>query len=131
MKAHTADAIRQMSEAFTHELPDALFLLVPGLALALSLLYHGGNHYYAEHLVFALHFQAFSFAALTIGLIRIPLLDGLVFVSILTYLYLALCRVYGEGRAVTVGKTAFIVVGYGVSMAIIMAAVGFVVFLFA
>lgn len=131
LKDHKGEAANQISESFRHYLPDALFLLVPGLALALSVLYFGSHRYYAEHLVFALHFQAFSFAALTIGLIPIPLLDTLTGVAIIAYLFLALRTVYGQGIAVTTGKLVVLIACYGVSLAMIMGVVGATAFFFA
>lgn len=129
-KSHQTEAVRQISDAFQSHLPDALFLLVPGLALALLLLYHGSGRYYGEHLVFALHFQAFSFAALTVGLLPVPLLDTLTGIAIVVYLFMALRTVYGQGTAVTAGKLGVIIVGYGVSLMIIMSAVALTAFLF-
>jgi hypothetical protein len=131
MRSHRAEASAHISEAFQHDLPDALFLLVPGLAFALWVLFHGEHRYFAEHLVFAMHFQGFAFAALTIGLLPIPFIDAITGLAILVYLFLALRRVYGQGVALTTAKFATIVVGYGISLAVIMGLVGLTVFLFA
>ncbi len=131
MQSHTAEASARVAEAFQHDLPDALFLLVPGLAFALWVLYHGEHRYFAEHLVFAMHFQGFAFAALTIGLLPIPFIDSITGIAILAYLFLALRKVYGQSIALTTGKFAAIVVGYGISLAVIMGAVALTVFLFA
>lgn len=131
LKGHKSEAANQISESFQHELPDALFLLVPGLALALSVLYFGGHRYYAEHLVFALHFQAFSFAALTIGLIPIPFLEAVTGLAIGVYLFLALRRVYGQSALATAGKFVAIVIGYGISLTLVIGVVGFTAFFFA
>jgi hypothetical protein len=129
-RTHQAEATRQISETFHHHLPDALFLLVPGLALALAALYYGSHRYYAEHLVFAMHFQAFSFAALTIALLPIPFLGLVIGVAIVAYLFLSLRAVYGESIAATTGKVAVIALGYGISLTLIMAVVGLTAFLF-
>ena len=131
MQSHRAEASARISEAFQHDLPDALFLLVPGLAFALWVLYRDEHRYFAEHLVFAMHFQGFAFAALTVGLLPIPLLDSITGLAIMAYLFLALRRVYGQGLALTTGKFAAIVVGYGISLALIMGAVAITAFLFA
>ena len=131
MQSHRAEASARISEAFQHDLPDALFLLVPGLAFALWVLFHGENRYFAEHLVFALHFQGFAFAALTIGLLPIPFIDAITSLAILVYLFLALRRVYGQGVALTTAKFATIVLGYCISLAVIMGLVALTVFLFA
>jgi hypothetical protein len=131
MQSHRAEAATRVSEAFQHDLPDALFLLVPGLAFALWILYHSSHLYFAEHLIFALHFQAFSFLALTVGLLPIPFLDTITGVAILVYLFVALRRVYVQSIASTAGRFAAIVMGYGISLAVIMGAVALTVFLFA
>ena len=121
-KAHKTEAVQRIAESFHHKLPDALFLLVPGLALALAMLYNGSGRYYVDHLVFALHFQAFSFAALTIGLIPLPMIGTVTGLAILVYLYLAMRNVYGGSALATVGKATIVVIGYGISLALIMAA---------
>lgn len=130
VRSHQQDAFQQISESFSHELPDALFLLVPGLALALAILYHRSGRFYVEHLVFAFHIQAFSFAALTVGLIPIPFLSTLIGCSIIVYLFLALGNVYGGSRLATIGKACVILVGYGISLTLVMAVVGLGAFLF-
>jgi hypothetical protein len=131
VRTHKTEAKQHISEAFRHDLPDALFLLVPGLALALSMLYYRRHRYYTEHLVFALHFQSFSFAALTVALVPIPMLSTLMGLAIIGYLFVALRTVYGGGIVATAAKLALIVVGYGVSLVAIIVAVGFSAFLFA
>jgi hypothetical protein len=131
MKAHKTEATEHISEVFHHDLPDALFLLVPGLALALSALYYGSHRYYSEHLVFALHFQAFSFAALTIGLLPFAPLGGIIGIAVIVYLFLALRKVYGESIGKTIGKLTVLIIGYGLSLGLILGAVGLTAFLFA
>lgn len=81
--------------------------------------------------MFALHFQAFGFAALTIGLIPIPFLDAITGIAILAYLFLALRTVYRQSIAATTGKFVVIVIGYGISLTAIVAAAGLVALLFA
>ncbi|MDQ6736625.1 MAG: DUF3667 domain-containing protein [Gemmatimonadota bacterium] len=130
LKAHRQEATQHISESFHHELPDALFLLVPGLALALSALYRRSGRFYVEHLVFALHFQAFSFAALTVGLLPVPVLGTVIGLAILAYLFLAMRRVYGGTMLATTGKLTVVVVGYGVALALIMGIVGMIAFMF-
>ncbi len=74
-RANGTEASAQISESFMHHLPDALFLLVPVIAALLGALYYGQHRYFAEHLVFVLHFQAFAFAAMIVSLLPIPQLD--------------------------------------------------------
>lgn len=107
-------------------LPLTLILFVPFLALALKLLYLRGrarHGLYLEHLVFALHYQAALFLALSaawlIGWIaRLPfgpsvfvyLAAGLV--MLVVYLPLALRRFYGQPRRWTAVKTLVLLVLY-------------------
>jgi hypothetical protein len=96
-------------------LPKAMFVFVPVFALLLKLLYRRSGRFYAEHFLFALHFHAFSFLALGLSLV---VLSGsvrpLAQVIILSYLFLALRRVYGQSRVRTVLKAGFLWATYGV-----------------
>lgn len=123
-------AATQLGTEFQRELPDAIFLLVPMLALLLSVVYFGQHRFYAEHLVFALHFQAFVFAALMVAMIPIPLLDVTVWLAGVVYAYLALRTVYGEGKGTTALKLGVLGVGFGVCVVIVMALLAFIVFFF-
>jgi len=120
----------QFGNEFTRELPDAVFLLVPMLALMLSVVYYGQHRYYAEHLVFALHFQAFVFAALIVTLIPIPLLDVAVWLGGIAYGYLALRTVYAEGRGITALKLGVLGAGYALCAVVVMSVLALVVFFF-
>jgi len=52
---------RSVSEAFLHNLPRGMFILLPALALVMKALYRRPRHYYVEHLLFFLHNHAFGF----------------------------------------------------------------------
>lgn len=119
----------QTLESFEHHLPDAVFLLVPMLALMLSVVYFRQHRYYAEHLVFALHMQAFAFAALIASKLPIPLLGVFLFFGGVVYAYVALRTVYGEGKGWTLVKLGVLGAGYGLSLVVIMALLGLFVFL--
>lgn len=130
LRANGTTATKQIGTEFQRELPDAIFLLVPMLALMLSVVYFGQRRYYAEHLVFALHFQAFIFAALIVAMLPIPLIDVAVWLGGIAYAYLALRTVYAEGKGTTILKLGVLGVGYAICAAIIMGLLGFVVFFF-
>lgn len=130
LRLNGKSAAAQIGTEFQRELPDAVFLLVPMVALMLSVVYFGQRRYYAEHLVFALHFQAFVFAALLVAMLPIPLIDVAVWLGGIAYAYLALRTVYGEGRGTTILKLGVLGVGYAICAVIIMALLGFVVFFF-
>lgn len=130
LRANGKTAATQIGAEFQRELPDAVFLLVPMVALMLGVVYFGQRRYYAEHLVFALHFQAFVFAALIVAMLPIPFIDLAVWLGGIAYAYLALRTVYAEGKGTTVLKLGVLGVGYAISAVIIMALLGFIVFFF-
>ena len=130
LRANGTTATKQIGTEFQRELPDAIFLLVPMLALMLSVVYFGQRRYYAEHLVFALHFQAFVFAVLIVAMLPIPFIDLAVWIGGIAYAYLALRTVYAEGKGTTILKLGVLGVGYAICAAIIMGLLGFIVFFF-
>lgn len=102
-------------------LPAALILCLPLLALVLKLLYVRTGTLYADHLVFAVHFQSALFVALAlVWLLTLPLGAGasaaiyaLGLLSMFAlYLPRAQRRVYGQGRWRTAAKTMLLAVGY-------------------
>lgn len=87
-------------------------LMMPALALILKLMYIRRRRYYVEHLVFAFHYHAFAFLAVSIGL----LLDfyvkklgftGLALGATLIYLFLAMRKFYRQGYIKTFFKYSF------------------------
>jgi hypothetical protein len=96
--------VRQFGKAFFSYAPYAMFALMPVFALLLKLLYLGTGRRYGEHLLFALHANAFAFAALTLQIIlpeMVPFVHGALAVWMVIYLPLAMRRVYGGGVMVT------------------------------
>jgi hypothetical protein len=95
-----------MQQAFMHYAPYAIFLLMPVFALYLKLLYLGTGRYYGEHLLFALHSNAFAYFQLMLLVLVGGMLDGfvgfLLALWMVVYLPLAMQRVYG-GRPVVNG----------------------------
>jgi hypothetical protein len=95
-----------MSEAFYHYVPYAVFFMMPVFALYLKVLYLGSGRRFGEHLLFALHANAFAYLAFILwllmpglpgaGLVKFGLWLWLVF-----YLPTAMRRVYGGSRIVT------------------------------
>jgi hypothetical protein len=115
--------------AFLNELldnvPAALFVLLPLMALVLKILYPLSKRYYVEHLLFVVHYHAFVFLVLSLqvlftrlaSLLRLP--DTPVDVTVLAvslyvpvYLYKALRRVYGQGRVFSVLKFWLLALAY-------------------
>jgi Protein of unknown function (DUF3667) len=93
---------RQFVEAIAANLPRAFFLLLPVFALLIRLFYIRQDRLYVDHLIFALHFHAFGFMALSLNALVIRMWDPvsrpLLFVLwmwFFVYLAIALRRVYG------------------------------------
>ena len=84
--------------------PYAIFALMPVFAALLKLLYLGSGRRYGEHLLFALHTNAFAFLVLSLLLVLpdwIPLVGFGLGVWLVFYLPTAMRKVYGGGRALT------------------------------
>jgi hypothetical protein len=85
-----------------------ILLLVPALALFMRLLYVRQPHYFVEHLIFNMHFHAFAFINVSLGM----LLDKIVgtsftplfMMSTIIYLFLAMHKYYGQGYIKTLLK---------------------------
>ena len=94
-------------EALVHNIPRAMFVFLPLLALVMKLLYWRPKRFYVEHLLFLVHNHAFVFLALTImGLLsRIPvvgahlnLLEFAMWLYMIWYIFRAM-RAYYVQRA--------------------------------
>ncbi len=126
---------RGVIEYFFGKMSLALLVMMPFLALILKLLYIRRKHYFVEHLVFNFHFHAFVFSLLLIlGLLQdyvpwwVIVLTGL---GILVYLYLAMRRVYGQGRVKTFIKFGTLLTSYfllSIMFIILTFAVSFLLF---
>lgn len=73
----------------------AMFVLLPGFALWLKLVYWNRRLHYTEHLVFALHVHAFWFLMLALTFADLQLLSFLSMLAVPVYTWFALRRVYG------------------------------------
>ena len=102
-----------LQDAFLRNVPRALFLLLPLLALVMQLLYWRPRHFYVEHLLLLIHNHSAAFVAITAVLVvgAIPglaavegVLAAVVGLYLVWYLYRSLRRVYGQSRGWTLGK---------------------------
>ena len=112
-----------MSEGFIHYAPYAMFCMLPLFALLLKMLYLGRNRNYGEHLVFAMHTNAFAFA-LFFALALTPWTwarTGLV-LWLIAYLPLALYRVYGGNIVATALRWMILLTVYGICLSIAIVA---------
>ena len=114
--------------------PSALFILLPLMALVLKILYPLSKRYYVEHLLFAVHYHAFVFLLLTLQIIvsrlgqRVSLpedvIDVVLFASSLfvpVYLYKAIRRVYEQGHAISLVKFFMLLLAYFLGFGFILA----------
>lgn len=111
--------------ALLDNIPAALLLLLPVMALVLKLLYPLSRRYYVEHLLFIVHFHAFLFLLLTLQVLWARLIGFLGLpgpVSVLpivatsfyvpVYLYRSMREVYGQGRAFSFLKFLVLTIAY-------------------
>lgn len=119
--------------AVLDNVPAALIILLPLMALVLKLLYPLSRRYYVEHLLFFVHFHAFFFLLLTLQILWSRLIALVGFpgvVSVLpivitsfyipVYLYKSMRRVYEQGRMLTVLKFLSLSVTYTIGLTIMM-----------
>ena len=105
--------------------PAALIVLLPLMAFVLKALYPLSKRYYVEHLLFFVHFHAFFFLILTLQVLFMRLATLLHVpepVNVLTivaasiyipvYLFVAMRRVYSQGRFITSLKYIVLIVAY-------------------
>ena len=112
--------------------PTGLFVLLPLMAAILKLLYPLSRRYYAEHLLFVLHYHSFVFLVLIVSEfmerltpmpIPVPLsvVAGIALtIYVPIYLFKSLRRVYGQGKAVTLLKFIPLQLAYLVGVSIIL-----------
>lgn len=116
-------------EALLDNIPVALIVLLPMMALVLKILYPLSRRYFVEHLLFFVHFHAFFFLILTLQVLfaRFMGLFGredsvvdsiasllLVVASLYipVYLYKAMRHVYGQGHVITLFKYLVLLAAY-------------------
>lgn len=134
----SADSGRAFLNQLLDNIPVALFILLPLMALVLKMLFPLSKRFYAEHLLFVLHFHAFFFLILTVEVLitrlaaRLPIPEATANLTILLislyiplYLYKAMRRVYGQGRLITWLKFVLLIFAYVLGFAFIMLTAAF------
>jgi hypothetical protein len=120
-----ADGGKTFGELLLDNIPVALIVLLPLMALVLKGLYPLSRRYFVEHLLFFVHFHAFFFLILTLQIL-FGRLGPLVFIPqplvvlilvaaslyIPVYLYKGMRRVYGQGHLLTAAKYVVLTVTY-------------------
>ena len=124
---------RQFVRNLYDNIPIALIVLLPIMAFVLKLLYPLSRRYYVEHLLFFVHFHAFLFLILTVqiligrlnALLPTPEVIGILIIVaasfyVPVYLFVAMRRVYGQGRLVTAFKYIVLSVSYFAGLTVTM-----------
>ncbi|GGY45526.1 DUF3667 domain-containing protein [Pseudoduganella albidiflava] len=120
------DKARVLKDGFFRYAPYAMFFLMPVFALYLKGLYLGTGRRYGEHLLFALHANAFAFAVFSIFLLM-P--DGFIkfmlFCWLIGYLPWAMQRVYRKGLFGTAWRWAVLMALHLLSVVVAIVAAAF------
>jgi len=125
--SHTSG--RELLATIMHNVPRAMFVFLPLLALIMKLLYWRPKRYYVEHLLFLVHNHAFVFLAFSIValLTSIPvvgphlgLLDGLIWLYMIWYIFRAMRVYYGQSRLLTTAKYLAIGFSYLVTSVLVL-----------
>ncbi len=107
---------RAVTEGFQQRLSWVALALLPVFALGLRAVYWRKESFYFEHLIFSLHYHTFLFLFWTAYVVVLAVADHLPLSSLLgvlarvslllppMYLFVALRRMYGEGRRRTLVK---------------------------
>lgn len=120
-----ADDGRAFLKKLLDNVPVALFVLMPLMALVLKLLYPLSKRYYVEHLLFVIHYHAFVFLILSLQVLvarlgsllpaaelPVDILTIAMSLYVPVYLYLAQRCVYEQGRFFTVAKFLILAFAY-------------------
>jgi len=124
---------KTLSDLLLDNIPIALIVLLPFMALVLKGLYPLSRRFFVEHLLFFVHFHAFFFLILTLQilfsrlaeLVHLPEpISVLVLVTasfyIPVYLYKGMRRVYGQGHLLTFTKYIALSIAYSTGAVITM-----------
>jgi hypothetical protein len=107
------DGGADLGRTVAKNIPRAMFVFLPLLALVMKPLYWKPKRYYVEHLLFLIHNHAFVFLVLTlIALLelipvvgtRLGLLEFAAWLYMIWYMYRGMRNTYGQGRAITLAK---------------------------
>ena len=127
------DEGKTLLEKVINNVPTALIVLLPLMALVLKALYPLSRRYYVEHLLFFVHLHAFFFLLFTVQILIVRLTTAIgvseliitlvivassVYVPI--YLFVAMRRVYAQGRFVTFLKYITLMIAYIAGFSTIM-----------
>ncbi|HUR80202.1 MAG TPA: DUF3667 domain-containing protein [Thermoanaerobaculia bacterium] len=122
------------SEEVLHNVPKAMFVLMPIFALLTWAFYRKQQRFYVPHLYYAVHFHAFVFFVMSVYVLvsRLALTRAMAAPLILVtvpYHFIALRRVFGGSRAITFAKGFAIGFLYWLTAAVTLMVVALIVIL--
>lgn len=112
----------QIKQNLVGYIPYVVFLLVPFFALLLFMLFHKRKKYYANHMIFALHFHSFVFILFTVCVLVGKIapaswedaIDGVMFFLPAIYFAIALHVAYRPSIPKLLWKIPLIMIVYGI-----------------
>ena len=130
-----ADEGKTLGNLILDNIPIALIVLMPIMALVLKGLYPLSRRYFVEHLLFFVHFHSFFFLILTLQVLfarfaqAVHLPEAIKVLTIVAagfyipvYLYKAMRRVYAQGHFVTFIKYVALSITYSIGAGMTMLA---------
>ncbi|PWV48921.1 DUF3667 domain-containing protein [Chitinophaga sp. S165] len=129
------DAAHATEEAFKHNFPKVMFILLPLFALYLKWMYDKKKWFYADHAIFSVHLHIFFFLFWLIcmslnGLFHSGIFTDIGLFVIFAYLVIALRNTYGQSWGKSLGKGALITFIYLITILIVFLSFTTVVTLF-
>ncbi|TAM97673.1 MAG: DUF3667 domain-containing protein [Chitinophagaceae bacterium] len=123
---------QMMVERFMHDIPKAMFFLLPLFALFLKWFYRKG-HFYSDHAIFSLHFHSLAFLLMLVTFLldtmfRVHFFESYTVLILFIYLGLALKNVYKRSLVGSFFKAVWISILYSISILIVLSIVGVIVF---
>ena len=123
---------RAFGRALLDAMPMSLLLMLPLLALVIQVLHPFSGRFYAEHLLFVIHYHSFFFLIVSLAAVIKTLGEQLAIpggvlnwlgiatgVYLPVYLYLSMRRVYARGRFATLLRMGVLFFAYFLSLLVI------------
>ncbi|HEX5343947.1 MAG TPA: DUF3667 domain-containing protein [Duganella sp.] len=111
------EQVKVLKNGMNHYAPYAIFCLMPVFALLLKVLYLGSGRRFGEHMLFALHTNAFAFLMFSVILLaHYGLLQFALWCWLIGYLPWAMRRVYHSSRFGTFLRWSVLMLFYAISL---------------
>jgi hypothetical protein len=111
------EQVKVFKNGMNHYAPYAIFCLMPVFALLLKVLYLGSGRRFGEHMLFALHTNAFAFLMFSVILLaQFGLLQFALWCWLIGYLPWAMRRVYHSSRFGTFLRWAVLMLFYLIAL---------------